>query len=367
AADNLTKINGVNSATQVYDAANQLQTATTMNGPTQIQKYTYGYDANGNRTSRTDQNNALTNYGWDQADRLTRYGSTASYAYNGDELRVSKTVSATTTQFVWDVADGLPLLLSDGNTSYVYGPDGPLEQVTGTTPLWMHSDELGSTRALTDSVGTIQATYSYDAYGNLLTNTGTANTALRFAGEYEDAESGQYYLRARYYDPQQGQFISRDPLLPITREAYSYVSGNPLNAVDPSGRFAQVLVFEAAVLVLATLAVTAIVLENTGHQAPDYGGAARTAREGWDTVLSTAEGQAAAAASIVGTGCVNAWNTIFSFAKRQQPPALDAAEKKALDNKEAGLPFVLGDYKSAIRKLTEGEKYLRDRNKGKAR
>jgi RHS repeat-associated protein len=56
-----------------------------------------------------------------------------------------------------------------------------------------------------------------------------------FAGQYFDSDSGLYYLRARYYDPSTGQFLSRDPLVDLTREPYGYVHDNPLNFTDPSG------------------------------------------------------------------------------------------------------------------------------------
>jgi YD repeat-containing protein len=77
-----------------------------------------------------------TTYGYDQFDRLTSYtkGSTSStYAYNGDGLRQSKTVNGTTTQETWDTAEGLPLLIQDGTTNEIDGPDElPPEQVTGS-------------------------------------------------------------------------------------------------------------------------------------------------------------------------------------------------------------------------------------------
>jgi RHS repeat-associated protein len=168
---------------------------------------------------------------------LTAYGSSATYAYNGDGLRMSKIVGASTSQFVWDVA-ALPLLLKDGSTAYLYGPGGlPLEQINGSGALWLHHDQLGSTRLVTDSSGTSQATYSFDPYGKLSASTGTPANPLRFAGEYWDAETGLYYLRARYYDPSAGQFISLDPAVASTREPYAYVGNNPLKMGDPWGLF----------------------------------------------------------------------------------------------------------------------------------
>jgi RHS repeat-associated protein len=128
------------------------------------------------------------------------------------------------------------LLLKDGTTAYVYGPgDLPLEQVSGTSTNYFHHDQLGSTRIVTDSSGTTQATYTFDPYGNLSASTGTVANPFLFTGQYRDSESGLYYLRARYYDPVTGQFLSRDPITSTTRQPYSYVSGSPLNRTDPTG------------------------------------------------------------------------------------------------------------------------------------
>jgi RHS repeat-associated protein len=78
-------------------------------------------------------------------------------------------------------------------------------------------------------------TYAYDAYGNTTASTGSVANPLRYTGEYQDAESGLYYLRARYYDPASQQFLTRDPLVAATEQAYNYAGGSPLNATDPSG------------------------------------------------------------------------------------------------------------------------------------
>jgi RHS repeat-associated protein len=58
-----------------------------------------------------------------------------------------------------------------------------------------------------------------------------------YAGQWHDTETGFIYLRARYYDPTTGQFLTRDPITPITRSPYGYVYGNPLNATDPTGLY----------------------------------------------------------------------------------------------------------------------------------
>jgi RHS repeat-associated protein len=114
-----------------------------------------------------------------------------------------------------------------------------LEQVIGTNVYYFHHDQLGSTRVLTDTSGATAATFSHDAYGNLTASTGNVTTPLLFGGQYRDAESGLYYMRARYYDPSTAQFLTRDPLVATTRSPYGYVGDNPVNGTDPSGMIDQ--------------------------------------------------------------------------------------------------------------------------------
>jgi RHS repeat-associated protein len=235
AGDNLTKMGA---AFQTFNNADQLcwtgsTSGTCSSPPSGVTRY--AYDTRGNRVTVTPPSGGPTTLAYDQANRLVGYGATATYAYNGDGLRMSKTISGSTTQFLWDVAGPLPLLLKDGFVQYVYGAGGsPLEQISGSTVLWLQHDQLGSTRLVTDGAGSSKATYSFDPYGNLTASTGTITNPFRFAGEYRDAESGLLYLRARYYDPSTGQFISRDPITATTRAPYSYSANNPLN-VRPIG------------------------------------------------------------------------------------------------------------------------------------
>ena len=83
--------------------------------------------------------------------------------------------------------------------------------------------QLGSVRALTDQTGAVVNTYAYDAYGNPTASTGTVANPFRYAGEYQDAESGLYYLRARYYDPATAQFLTRDPLVAATEQENGFL------------------------------------------------------------------------------------------------------------------------------------------------
>ncbi len=197
---------------------------------------TFSYDTEGDRTGFTASNGASQTYSYNQALELTGVGNEVLYTYSGDGLRMSKTVGATTTPFTWDVASGLPSVLEDGTNGYVYGPGGlPLEQISGSSALWFHHDQLGGTRLLTNATGQTVATYSYTPYGGVSSSSGTVSTPLLYAGQYRDGESGLYYLRARYYDPTTAQFLTVDPAVANTMSAYGYSQGNPLNMSDPRG------------------------------------------------------------------------------------------------------------------------------------
>jgi RHS repeat-associated protein len=407
---------------------------------------TFGYDGVGDRTSRVDPLTGTSSYGYDQASRLTSFnGSAATYAYDGNGLRTSKSVSGVTSAFTWDPSAGLPLLLDDGIYSYLYGPGGTVvEQIqntpaitvvgtgskegnssatsvavtlppglrvrdqillsvtanatqtintpagytlvqaatgtgntsqtvvfrrtavgnessatvtfgTGLTPkavlavvyrgvdatnpidvkttgsanlatsltvgsvtttganerlvllagatgntavaawtppggmtdrvhastqtlvstlvadqslgaaggtggrtatiassgdltgvllalklapaatYYYEGDQLGSVRVVTDQLGAVAATYSYDPYGTTVAHTGYLDTPFQYTGQYRDVETAFYYLRARYYDPTTAQFLTRDPVEALTGAPYAYVEGNPLNGSDPSG------------------------------------------------------------------------------------------------------------------------------------
>jgi RHS repeat-associated protein len=203
----------------------------------------YTYDKQGNRTEISPSNGTTTALAYDQANRLISYGTTASYTYNGDGLRMSKTVRGTSSAFAWDQSGPLPLLLADNADYYVYGPGGlPIEKISGTEVTYLHRDQQGSTRLLTNSAGTTVGNYTYDPYGKTIGHTGSVTSALQYNGQYTDDETGYQYLRARYYDPTTGQFLTVDPAYDLTTSRYSYATGNPLNISDPSGELPTIAI-----------------------------------------------------------------------------------------------------------------------------
>jgi RHS repeat-associated protein len=233
AANNPTK---VAAATFSYDVANQLKEG---GG----NKYTF--NNMGQRAKATPTTGPATTYGYDQAGNLISVkrpeeGKTTkiedSYAYDGTGLRASQTINGTTTHMAWDTADALPLLLYDGANYYLYGPEGlPFEQITSETATYLHHDQQGSTRLLTNAAGETKGAYTYTPYGATEGHTGTATTPLGYDSEYRSEDTGLIYLRKRAYDPTTAQFISVDPLVMETGEAYGYAGQSPVNAGDPSG------------------------------------------------------------------------------------------------------------------------------------
>jgi RHS repeat-associated protein len=127
----------------------------------------------------------------------------------------------------------VPQVINDGSLAYVYGL-GRISQVADDdTTFYYLSDGLGSTMALTDADGEVANTYEYDVFGAVRASTGSQPNEFRFTGEQADDSTSLQYLRARYYDPAVGRFLSRDPLPFIQR--YAYVGNNPVRFTDPYG------------------------------------------------------------------------------------------------------------------------------------
>ena len=168
----------------------------------------------------------------------TSSAQTTTFCYDGNGVRRGATTSTGTTSFVYDESTSVPEILSNGGTDFVYGPSGEVDEQIDTgsgTPTYLVHDQLGSTRLLTDSSGTVIGTYAYDAYGNEVQRTGPTTTPIGYAGGYTDSSTGLLYLIHRYYDPTTGQFLQVDPLVAQTDQPFSYANDDPVNGSDPSG------------------------------------------------------------------------------------------------------------------------------------
>ena len=205
------------------------------------------YDANGNTTGSGGKP-----YFYDAMNRLTNVNNSIFITYDGDGNRVSKTVGSTTTFYLLDdrnpsgyvqVLEEWTVTASATNLAkvYNYGSDLISQRVPNTSTNYFIYDGHGSTRALTDNAGTVKNVFTYDAYGILIASNTTAQTVYLYSGEQFDPDLGQYYLRARTYNPGTGRFWTMDTYqgfnqVPISLHKYLYGDANPVNMTDPSGR-----------------------------------------------------------------------------------------------------------------------------------
>jgi len=205
-----------------YDAANRL---TSWGG------VTLSYDSNGNLT-----NSGASTYSWNERNQLVGASDgNASYAYDAFGRRISKTVSGATTTYVNDGKN--PALVNDAFMLAGFGLDEYYAQVSSAGTTGLLSDAIGSILAETDGAGAVTAGYSYAPYG-VASQSGTGVTPFQFSGREIDGATGLYFLRARYYAPALGRFISQGPMGFIGGpNLYAYADDDPVANVDPLGLY----------------------------------------------------------------------------------------------------------------------------------
>jgi RHS repeat-associated protein len=220
--------------------------------------YNYGYDDEGNQTSRTKiSDGSQTVYKWDYRNRLTEVDSVvsgvttvlATYTYDALDRRIGVAESGAST---WTVFDGVsPILDFNGSGTqtarYLNGPavDELLARETsGGTVAWYLQDRLGTVRDIVDNTGALIDHIDYGVFGNVLSESSSVNgDRFKFAGMQYDAVVGSYCDNARWYDPRLGRFVSPDPMRFTAGDAdlYRYVGNGASDQIDPTG-FADPLV-----------------------------------------------------------------------------------------------------------------------------
>ena len=261
------------SVSAAFNDNDQLTTSSSSVDGAAAQVQTYAYDLNGAERSVASTTGTAANT-WDFEGKMTGTaladasgnaagGSANSFDAQGDRLARVADVgkpSKKTTSYLVDTntsysqvieerapdtsdAAGGPVL----QARYVFGGGlAPLamwrRMADGSTKLFFHlNDGQESVRQLTDVTGAVTDSYFYDAWGNSLAG-GSGNTAnpFRYTGQQLDPD-GRYYLRARFYNPGNGRFLSHDPLMgsdddPLTLHRYLYTGNDGINICDPSGQ-----------------------------------------------------------------------------------------------------------------------------------
>lgn len=236
--------------TFVYNDANQIVTKNSV---------AYTYDLDGNLTQ--DEKYKYEYNALGQQTRITTLDGTevAKYEYDEDGLRTKKIVANETHEYYyesgnltleivrdtgvikqyryyqWDnagIALGMIIREKDGSGNWV------------DTPYHFWTNHRGDVTTIVDNAGNEVGSYTFDAYGNVLSVTGTIaeQNSIRYASYYYDSETGHYYLKARYYNPENGNFLALDPhpgdsYDPISQNGYTYANNNPVLYVDPTGMF----------------------------------------------------------------------------------------------------------------------------------
>ena len=233
--------NGI--STYIYDANNRLQSLSSNGVAT-----TYSYDINGNTLSESNAGGTTT-YNWGQQNRLlgvtTANGDIIQYQYDADGNRVAEIVNGLETRFRLDDGQQFSEIIEEyapdgtAKVTYTFGND-LISQANSGNITYQHGDAQGTVKAITNNLGNLTGEIAYDAFGRVLSQTGTTSITHQYTGEQFDVETELTYLRARYYDAEVGRFLSRDafegfPNRPLTQNQYSYTENDPVNGTDPSG------------------------------------------------------------------------------------------------------------------------------------
>ena len=359
-----------------YDTAGNLQSVQ-KNGAT-VQTYTYGdsqwrdlltkvggttisYDASGNPKNWYN-GTTYTGLTWKngrQLAQITTGGRTSAYRYDADGIRTYKKVGSVAHEyrtlngkvvyekigsgstakimiFSYD-AQGRPFAVKYSTNNggsyityfYALNQQGDVVKIFRSLP---SRDSNGNLNGLTEAV---YATYTYDAWGNILSQSGSmaSTNPLRYRGYYYDSETGFYYLQSRYYDPATRRFInadvysSTDSSDAISCNMFAYCGNNPTSRSDETGDFWNFIVGAVVGAVVNAVSTAVDAVKEGGLDALSDG-------KTWAKIGVSAAGglvSGALAASGVGLGASILGNTAISMAQNAANQAIDNGGLKSFD------------------------------------
>jgi RHS repeat-associated protein len=258
---------GTSSAITTYDYNEQNRlTGTVTNSGSETIIVSYKYDNNGNMVSKSTEKKKPVNATASGSFQLYKAGTTTEsaiafykydvwnqlaeavsgdkkekYKYNGEGYRVVKNDNNKVTNYLYEY-DKVILETDNANNQLsrnVYGTN-LISRTSGSETLYYMYNGHADVTALIDNLGTVKGSYYYDAFGNIIEQTGNVNNNITYAGYQYDSETGLYYLNARYYDSKIARFLSEDtytgnPSDPLSLNLYTYCINNPIMYVDPTG------------------------------------------------------------------------------------------------------------------------------------
>ena len=203
-----------------------------------------------------------------QLQGITKDGLNASYTYDENGLRISKTVNGVTTKIFRTNGQPVGMNSSDGkDVTFILDGDGKVygvhydhysfDQLSSATYYFAFNAQ-GDVIGIYDFGGRLMATYDYDEWGNCTVNVLAADSnghaidspdhvaqvnPFRYRGYFYDAETGFYYVSSRYYDPEIGRWINADNQIAgvggevLGYNMFAYCMNNPVNMSDPTGNW----------------------------------------------------------------------------------------------------------------------------------
>ena len=285
-----------------YDALNRIISEKDID---KEQEICYTYDNNGNILTKS-VNGVVTSYAYEEGtDRLTSYGAeTIGYdgmgnpkSYRGSELtwekgrrltsiedetgevtfgydvfgqRNKKTAGGETTNYIYENGKLLRQITGSEVMTFIYGSEGIIGFKLGTSKYLYRKNVFGDVEEIYSAEGMLVGKYSYTAFGECEIETDVNGIAtknpFRYRGYYYDVETGLYYLKTRYYDPETGRFITIDDISYLAPDTinglnlYAYCGNNPVMRTDENGNaWWHWVLGTIAVLALVAVVASAIV------------------------------------------------------------------------------------------------------------
>ena len=200
---------------------------------------------------------------WTQGRRLagvSSEGLAAYYTYDESGTRTGKTVNGVSTQYYINGSQILAQKRGEDILYFLYDETGSAVGFKYNNNLYLYRKNLqGDILAvLNGQTGAVEASYTYDAWGRVISSTGALAelNPFRYRGYYYDSETGLYYLQSRYYDPETGRFINADSIIDesnLNVNGFAYCYNNPIMHGDYDGMAPQSIWYKALKWVVGTV------------------------------------------------------------------------------------------------------------------
>ena len=203
----------------------------------------YKYNQSGSLIKKTNTK-SLSHYGYNIFNQLIYYvsseGTQVEFKYDALGRRIEKNSRGNTTKYYWDQLHLLGEEENSNQIEYIFYPNNfvPIARLENGNSYFYHTDPIGTPREITDKRGDIVWTGDYETLGLCdVSDESSIESHFRFQGQYFDKETGLHYNGFRYYDPETGRYITKDPISYLSEDfnLYRYCLNDPVNRTDALG------------------------------------------------------------------------------------------------------------------------------------